>query len=60
MPRGADRRPPPGEAAAGAARRRSGLANLEERASELGGTLRTLTAAGGGTELEWRVPLRGQ
>src|SRR5215467_4596728 len=40
--------------------RRSGLANLEERASELGGTLRTVTAEGGGTELEWRVPLRGQ
>ena len=40
--------------------RRSGLANLAERASELGGTLRTVTADGGGTELEWRVPLRGQ
>src|SRR5262252_986369 len=40
--------------------RRSGLANLEERASELGGTLRTVTAEGGGTEVEWRVPLRGQ
>jgi two-component system, NarL family, sensor histidine kinase DevS len=40
--------------------RRSGLANLEERASELGGTLRTLTAVGGGTTLEWRVPLPGQ
>src|SRR5215469_5063565 len=40
--------------------RRSGLANLAERASELGGTLRAVTADGGGTELEWRVPLRGQ
>jgi two-component system, NarL family, sensor histidine kinase DevS len=40
--------------------RRSGLANLAERASELGGTLRTHTAEGGGTELEWRVPLPGQ
>ncbi len=37
--------------------RRSGLANLAERAGELGGTLRTVTAEGGGTELEWRVPL---
>jgi signal transduction histidine kinase len=40
--------------------RRSGLANLAERAAELGGTLRVATAEGGGTELEWRVPLRGQ
>jgi signal transduction histidine kinase len=38
--------------------RRSGLANLTDRAAELGGTLRTVTADGGGTELEWRVPLR--
>ncbi len=37
--------------------RRSGLANLAERASELGGTLRTSPAEGSGTELEWRVPL---
>jgi signal transduction histidine kinase len=37
--------------------RRSGLANLAERAAELGGTLRTGTSEGGGTELEWRVPL---
>jgi signal transduction histidine kinase len=37
--------------------RRSGLANLAERAAELGGTLRAATAEGGGTELEWRVPL---
>jgi len=38
-------------------RRRSGLANLAERAAELGGELRTGPADGGGTELEWRVPL---
>ncbi len=37
--------------------RRSGLANLADRAGELGGTLRTAAAAGGGTELEWRAPL---
>jgi signal transduction histidine kinase len=40
--------------------RRSGLANLAERAAELGGTLRVATAEGGGTELEWRVSLRSQ
>jgi len=40
--------------------RHSGLANLAERAGELGGTLRTVTAEGGGTELEWRVPLSNQ
>jgi signal transduction histidine kinase len=37
--------------------RRSGLANLAERAAGLGGSLRTDAAAGGGTELVWRVPL---
>jgi len=37
--------------------RRSGLANLAERAAELGGSLRTDTPAGGGTELVWQVPL---
>ncbi len=37
--------------------RRSGLANLAERAALLGGTMRTRDAAGGGTELEWRAPL---
>jgi signal transduction histidine kinase len=37
--------------------RRSGLANLAMRATELGGTLRTGNAKDGGTELEWRVPL---
>ena len=40
--------------------RRSGLANLSERAGQLGGTLRTSRAGGGGTELEWRVPLPEQ
>jgi signal transduction histidine kinase len=37
--------------------RRSGLANLNDRARELGGTLRVGPADGGGTELQWRVPL---
>ena len=37
--------------------RRSGLANLAERAAALGGTLSTGPADGGGTELQWRVPL---
>ncbi len=38
--------------------RRSGLANLAERAGLLGGTLRFGPADGGATELEWRVPLQ--
>ena len=37
--------------------RRSGLANLADRAGKLGGTLRAGPAEGGGTELEWHVPL---
>jgi signal transduction histidine kinase len=37
--------------------RRSGLANLAERAGLLGGTVRVGPADGGGTELAWRVPL---
>jgi signal transduction histidine kinase len=37
--------------------RRSGLSNLEQRAVELGGSFRVAPAAGGGTELDWRVPL---
>jgi signal transduction histidine kinase len=40
--------------------RRSGLANMAERAEHLGGTLRTSPAdqeTGTGTVLEWRVPL---
>jgi signal transduction histidine kinase len=35
----------------------SGLANLSDRARELGGTLSVRPADGGGTELQWRVPL---
>jgi signal transduction histidine kinase len=38
--------------------RRSGLANLAERAALLGGSMRAGPAEGGGTELEWRVPLQ--
>ncbi len=37
--------------------RRSGLANLEQRAVKLGGTFRIGPAQDGGTELDWRVPL---
>jgi len=37
--------------------RRSGLKNLAERAARLGGSLRVEPADGGGTEVDWRVPL---
>jgi signal transduction histidine kinase len=37
--------------------RRSGLSNLDQRAAKHGGTMRIEPAAGGGTELDWRVPL---
>ena len=37
--------------------RRSGLANLADRAEQLGGKLRVSPADGGGTELEWRAPV---
>ena len=37
--------------------RRSGLANMADRAEKLGGRLRLSPAEGGGTELEWRVPV---
>jgi signal transduction histidine kinase len=37
--------------------RRSGLANLAERARRLGGTLQVGTAGDSGTELRWQVPL---
>ncbi|HEX6198328.1 MAG TPA: GAF domain-containing protein [Jiangellaceae bacterium] len=37
--------------------RRSGVANLEERAKRRGGTCELLPAAGGGTSLVWSVPL---
>jgi signal transduction histidine kinase len=41
----------------GPATRRSGLLNLANRAEELGGEMQVDEADGGGTELEWRVPL---
>ena len=41
----------------GPATRRSGLLNLANRAEELGGEMQVTAAEGGGTELEWRVPL---
>jgi signal transduction histidine kinase len=37
--------------------RRSGLANMAERATELGGKLIIEPAEGGGTQLDWRVPV---
>jgi signal transduction histidine kinase len=37
--------------------RRSGLANLAQRAEGLGGGLQVGTAEGGGTDLGWRVPV---
>jgi signal transduction histidine kinase len=37
--------------------RRSGLANMAERAEMLGGTMRAAPGEGGGTTFEWRVPL---
>ncbi|GAA1072594.1 GAF domain-containing sensor histidine kinase [Kitasatospora arboriphila] len=37
--------------------RRSGLANLAERAAAMGGGFDARVRAGGGTELVWRVPL---
>ena len=40
--------------------RRSGLANLAQRAEYYGGTLTVGQAEGGGTELCWRVPLPGR
>jgi signal transduction histidine kinase len=39
--------------------RRSGLANLGERARALGGEMTLLPAPGGGTRMQWRVPLPG-
>jgi signal transduction histidine kinase len=39
------------------ATRRSGLANLTERAGQLGGVMNVTPADGGGTELRWEVPL---
>jgi signal transduction histidine kinase len=40
--------------------RRSGVANLAERARALGGEMLLAPAAGGGTRMEWRVPLPGE
>ncbi|KQV19370.1 histidine kinase [Kitasatospora sp. Root107] len=37
--------------------RRSGLANLADRAADLGGSFEARAGAEGGTELVWRVPL---
>jgi len=39
------------------ATRRSGLSNMADRAEKLGGELRLSPAEGGGTELEWKVPV---
>ncbi|HEY1347265.1 MAG TPA: ATP-binding protein, partial [Streptosporangiaceae bacterium] len=41
----------------GKSTRRSGLANLAERASRLGGALRVKPAEGGGTDLEWSAAI---
>ncbi|MET8947160.1 GAF domain-containing sensor histidine kinase [Streptomyces sp. NPDC004542] len=38
--------------------RRSGLANMTERARKLGGDMEITTPEGGGTRLVWHVPLR--
>jgi signal transduction histidine kinase len=40
--------------------RRSGLANLEQRARECGGSLSVEPAPGGGTQLHWQVPLSAE
>ncbi len=40
--------------------RRSGLANLEQRAQALGGDLLLSPGESGGTRLQWQVPLPGQ
>ena len=37
--------------------RRSGLANISERAQQLGGELELTCPSGGGTSLVWRVPI---
>lgn len=37
--------------------RRSGLANMADRADKLGGGMRLAPADGGGTELSWKVPI---
>ncbi|MFI7413472.1 GAF domain-containing protein [Streptomyces sp. NPDC049627] len=40
--------------------RRSGLANMAERAQQLGGELTVTTPEGGGSTLVWRVPVAAQ
>ncbi|MER6474625.1 GAF domain-containing sensor histidine kinase, partial [Streptomyces collinus] len=40
--------------------RRSGLANIAERAAQLGGRFEVTGPAGGGASLEWSVPLPGR
>jgi signal transduction histidine kinase len=40
--------------------RRSGLANLEQRARECGGSLSLEPAGGGGTQVRWQVPLSAE
>jgi two-component system, NarL family, sensor histidine kinase DevS len=42
----------------GRSTRRSGLANLADRAKELGGSLELGSANGGGTDLLWQVPVQ--
>jgi signal transduction histidine kinase len=37
--------------------RRSGLANMQRRAADLGGSFVAVSAPGGGTELAWEIPL---
>jgi signal transduction histidine kinase len=39
------------------ASRRSGLGNLEERATQLGGSMHVESVPGAGTTLSWRIPL---
>jgi signal transduction histidine kinase len=41
----------------GATTRRSGLANLAQRAGDLGGVMRVESGPQGGTSLEWQVPI---
>ena len=41
------------------ARARGGLVNLQDRAQDLGGTFELLPSPGGGTLIDWRVPLTG-
>ena len=41
------------------ARARGGLVNLQDRARDLGGTFELLPSPGGGTLIDWRVPLTG-